>query len=322
MEEVTLERWSSGSNDPRYKVSIDPERISAGRSIFGPFLLLPVSIEGLHNKEDGRAAEDLFLIGGAMGWMDEIVLGLLIPPQIITPNNETLTVPLTDAQIAAMEDKRAGREAQLSVNLEGVASWPPNSVTQSNGVRATDTGAVRRQHGPLMRVVIHRDKWLDLLKIMGQGAKHVVELPEPKLPLISEKWREVIRLFNSAVSHHRNGLYESSLQECRRVVEGIRKVLCHSWGIDLSNKKDFADGTHAIRDRLVVAWGNAEKDRAQALKALLDAAWHWGNPSHHFGSGVPVRENSTFALELSSSLIAFAAQLLDAHPEPIATSTT
>ncbi len=291
---------------PAIRVQIDPTVIVGGRGIFGPVLFLPYT---LPNPEEASASMRLLSLEGWIGYgnVSESDARLLIPSQVVWPDNRTrLQVPLTDAQIEAIEEARKGGQVSLTVWLGGLAAV--GQVLES--VQSASSGYLG----------IERERWLTVLQQLGAGTRRLVELPEPRLPRDVPQWAECVRLLNGATQLHRSGEYEHALVNCRQIVEGIPRVLCAVWGfLQQQRNQTFANWVQALGDRLGTAW---PEDRLTPgmLQTMLTGAWRWSAPAPHYGTGIPLREDVAFALGLCTDLLLFASQVLQAHPDPIESS--
>ena len=304
--EWSLKTWDTYHNlqAPVIRVQIDPAVIAGGRGTFGPVLFLPYT---LPKPEEASASLRLLWLEGWIGYgqVSESDARLLIPSQVVWPSPQyRLQVPLTDAQIEAIEEARKGDQVNLTVWLGGLAS--------------SGQALVPVQSASSSYLGIKREHWLTVLHDLGAGARRLVELPEPRLPRGEQHWAECMRLLDGATHLHRSGDYEQALKNCRSVVEGIPQVLCTVWG--LPQKRDdqgFEGWMKELEHRLRNAW---QEDRLTPamLRTMIAGTWHWSAPAPHYGTGIPLREDVAFALGLCTDLLQFAAQVLQAHPDPIA----
>jgi hypothetical protein len=287
---------------PAIKVEIDPALIAGGRGTFGPVLFLPYT---LPKPEEASASLHLLSLEGWIGYgnISEADARLLIPSQIIWPDNRSrLQVPLTDAQIEAIEEARKGSQVNLTVWLGGLASVDQGLVP----IRSTSSG-----------FTIERERWLTVLQQLGAGTKRLVELPEPHLPQGDQRWAECLRLLDGATQFYRRVEYEQVLVNCREIVEGIPQVLCAVWGLPQKRSNQAFEGwMQELENRLSATWQNDDLTPGM-LRTMLTGAWHWSAPAPHYGTGIPLREDVAFALGLCTDLLQFAGQVLRAHPDPI-----
>src|SRR5271170_3559334 len=88
---------------PKAVVEIEPSRVTGTRSPFGP--LLQIFIQVIY--EDGKDMPLIF--EGMLCWPNQNV-GLHIPLQTVGRGTATLVVPISDQEIASLEQRRAGGE--------------------------------------------------------------------------------------------------------------------------------------------------------------------------------------------------------------------
>jgi hypothetical protein len=239
-----------------------------------------------------------------LGNVTESDARLAIPSQIVWPAPQyRLQAPITGAQIEAIEEARKGGQVNLTVWLGGVASGGQGLLP----VQSTNSSWL----------TIERERWLAVLQQLGAGTRRLVELPEPCLPREIPGWAECVRLLDGATQLYRSGDYEHALASCRQVIEGIPHVLCTAWGLPPQRDgQAFAGWTKEMENRLSAAWQNDDLTPGM-LQTMIAGAWRWLAPTPHYGTGIPQREDVTFALGLCTDLLQFAGQVLRAHPDPI-----
>lgn len=298
-----LKPW--GNNQDFAKVQIDPAVISGGRGTFGPMLFLPYT-----KQDEASAPLHLLSLEGWIGFGNESEshARLLIPSQIVWPGPQyRLQVPLTDAQIEAIEEARKGGQVNLTVWLGGLASVGQPLVSLVP-VQSSSSGYLG----------IEREHWLTVLQQLGASTRRLVELPEPRLPRGVSHWAECVRLLDGATQFYRSGEYEQVLVNCRQIAEGIPQVLCDVWGLPQKTRnQSVAQWVQAVETRLTAAWPDDPLTPGM-LQTMLTGAWRWSAPAPHYGTGIPLREDVAFALGLCTDLLQFASQVLLAHPDPIA----
>lgn len=300
-----LSPW--GNHPDSARVQIDPAEVWGGRGVFGPMLVLPYK---LPKREGSSASLELLSLEGwiGLGNVTESDARLPIPSQIVWPAPQyRLQVPITNAQIEAIEQIRNGGQVNLTVWLGGVASG--------------DQGVLAVQSTNSSWLTIERERWLAVLHQLGAGTRRLVELPEPHLPREAQQWAECMRLLDGATQLHRSGEYEHALVNCRAIVEGIPRVLCAVWGLpqQQNGQPPFAAWIQGLEARLRDAW---REDRLTPgmLQAMLTGAWRWLAPAPHYDTGIPQREDVAFALGLCTDLLLFASQVLQAQPDAIESS--
>lgn len=303
-----LTRWeeSHAMNNPNgIKITIDPALISGSRGAFGAALFLPYK----YTVPADSALTGLISLEGWIDWgfnnnaVNEA--RLRIPSQQVWPAPQyQLQVPLSDRQIEAIEHARNGSLVNLSVQLGGIAVGS-----------AELGGVVPVQNTILHSVVIERERWLTVLQQLKAGTRRLVELPEPRLPRDIPAWAECLRHLDAATLFYQRGEYEQVLISCRAIAEGIPHVLCEVWGLPPQGRRTFAQWITEIVNRLTTEWPE-DSHTPGMLQTMLTGTWRWSAPAPHYGTGIPLREDVTFALGVCTNLLHFAGQVLQAHPQP------
>jgi len=80
--------------------------------------------------------------------------------------------------------------------------------------------------------------------------------------------------------------------------------------------KSFEAWTRELGGRLGAAWPG-DQEAAKLLAELLNTAWHWSSPPHHYKAQTARRRETKFALQLATDLVEFGAHLMDTHPDPL-----
>ncbi len=309
-------------NNESVEVVIDPSLFQGMRGIFGPTLWMNFKYSTHSNVSINMALHSL---EGWITWPGEsnFLPGIAIPSQTIDPNTHMLYAPLTDEQIEAIEEKRAAGAVMLHITLRGLATIP----NVRHLVDEYDEAALRKKPleskpGPLpevrvvydqgQTVVIEREKWLAILDGLGAGKRRLIELPQPTLPSEDNaRWSECLRLLTEATRFYRAGQLEQVLGNCRRVIEGVTEVLCNRFGIIRDRRRGIRTWSQDLHMHLQSIWPN-DTEAANMFHALLTTSFTWTSSSHHYGSGIPAREEVSFALSLTTNLLVFGAQVLDA----------
>lgn len=149
--------------------------------------------------------------------------------------------------------------------------------------------------------------------LTGQGRATLVGRT---LPDRQTAWGEVMRHLHEAANACRQGRYEDTLKGCRLVVDGVATVLAEQWNVPKGDKT-YGLWVREIIGRLASAWPKEDQGQAKMIGALLEGTWAWTSPSHHYGTGVPAREEAAFTLHTTTALLSFMAQVLQAHPQPM-----
>lgn len=323
----TLTVWSRTGvqlNNISCRIAIDPARVYGAKSAFGATLRIPYELDWYPAELSSRGPCMLSLEGWLAAATDASdAKGILIPSQVSVPYN-ALAVPLTPEDIEAIEEQRRGDAAVLKITLSGLAIIPNANVQAIHQVRDGYGGDF--QETALERLDIHRvttqgdnslrierEQWLTILSQLGAGQRRLVEVPAPVLANEQNRWDECSRRLTEATQHYRRGEYEQAIAFCRSVVEGVATVVADTWSVPRQKGDNFEAWTKAVKGRLEHAW-DRDKEAPAMLSSLLFSAWTWTSPSLHYGSDIPLREETSFALSLCTDLLMFASQLLTAHP--------
>jgi len=319
----TTDFWLSGwanADNISIKVEIDPSMIRGQRGVFGPALLINIACTPI--VAPGIAGEaTLHSLDGWITWADEgnFGLGIRIPSQTVDPNTTSLLVPITDEQIKAINDRRSGDYVTLDVMLRGLATIPNPRVKvaqtlprqQQQGMPRLETKVVWEPRNAGQRVNIPLATWLTILKGLGAAKRRLVELPEPKLPPAdSASWETCLGLLSKA-SEAFPDKTDVVLSNCRRVIEGVVVVLGNHFGITRDPKKPMSVWAKDLPDQLKSVWSN-DPEASRLFFALLAAAFTWSSDTHHYNATVPQRDEAAFALELTTDLLVFGTQILEA----------
>ena len=307
------------------KIEIDPVAVSGQNGQFGRTLCFPYKLSG-----PGRSARVILRLLSVEGWIgavgeSEFVGRIRIPSQIISnnPNKPWLLVPVTDAQIEAIEEVRKGNAIGFTFWFAGLATVVASSSDEKvlAAIQAEGVGNPMPIESSYANILtIGREHWLTVLQGLGAGTRRLIELPEARLPRGIDAWAECLRLLDEATRLYQTGDYEHLLINCRAIAEGIPLVLCDVWGLPKKTKhQSVAKWLQTVEPQLTNAWPEDSKSPGM-LRTLLTGAWEWAAPAPHYGTGIPLREKGAFALELCTSLLHFAGQVLQAHPNLIVTA--
>jgi hypothetical protein len=133
------------------------QRFNADRSTFGGVLLLPVEVsQGLKGTP--------LMLAGTLRLTGERE-GLTIPAQSMIINENTLRIPITDDQVAQLEEKRSGAEPIFELSLRGIGTV--------DGVVVV----INSSHPVYLTVPLPR--WLKALESLAFGRRRLIELPPP-----------------------------------------------------------------------------------------------------------------------------------------------
>lgn len=309
-------------------LTFDPEGLSVSQANLGRMLALPAKLEMKLSLQGGPRTiyqDGEIRLTSLNGWIGLPRSSWSRPiPEHIQPSGQdqwvSLAVPLSDSDLEAMEDARSGGDLWLNMFIGGVAqllSKPqtyggnPVPYRQSETITLVSDSGGPAQGGGRSGLKVRRDKWLELLGQTGHR-RVLVELPFPNLPEHDKAWDEAMRHLSEATDAHRSGRHEDVLKGCRQVVDGVAETVGRQWGFP-RGKKRYQQWTTEMAQGLGEAWGPADKEKAVMVGSLLNATWAWTSPSHHTGP-VPKREEAAFALNLTTGLLSFVAQVMKAYP--------
>lgn len=209
--------------------------------------------------------------------------------------------------LAQIEEYRNGQALMLNVHLSAlvVANTKPGPQCRSElvSVETSSRG---------IRVTVPREHWISMLNRAGES-RYVVEIPGLSLPKQKSAWTSVMQLFEKTLQCHREGRYEDAVSGCRKIMEGIIEILASSWGLSvkldsgaIKPDRDWQKELHGRLEGVLTKPGSADM-----LATLIASMRTWSNSAHHFGSEIPMREESSFAIHLASNLLSYSAMLLN-----------
>jgi hypothetical protein len=313
---LRLSRWS-GSGGADFILELDLQTISAVPAHDGGILRLPFTSK----PDEVPFGSSLVAVSGRLVIAESVTNnnpGIKIPMQAWYPNHTTVEVPLTVTDMALAEIGRKSGDAQFWLELAALANVrhkPPAQPQQSTPwpTQPWMTTIVRDDTGMGLSFVVKKQDWLELLIAMGFGRARLVELPVAS-GAVGPEWAECMRLLESATGDVRSNRHDSAVGTCRKVVEGISRVLAKQWGVVIPNDHSMSERLKELAGRIAKAWPNDE-EAGQLLTSLYAAAWNWTSPEHHYGSPVPEQAEAEFAVMLAAALLTHAGYLLRVHPE-------
>ena len=101
-----------GIQDSPFTFDLDPSRLRGARTAFGAELYVSGDFEA------GSARP--LAMSGVLSWETENGYGLQIPMQPVGGGTATVAVPISDRQLASLEERRAGGEARLQIAQQRV----------------------------------------------------------------------------------------------------------------------------------------------------------------------------------------------------------
>jgi hypothetical protein len=310
---IYLSAWSS----PQYgnfTVAIDPSEITGRRDPAGGVLQIPVSTE----PEDYRTEQVIVALEGWLRTSNDpaSVLGIHAPLQTIPPNYRFIRFLVTHSQLAHIETQRAGGDALFALTLGGLANVPHGPIPDGQAHSPAAFTRPVRDNGNAAMLTIPQQQWLKVLREMGYGEVRTIELPMLSLKGIGGHWDECVRLLTKASDEHRTARSESAMASVRLIVEGLATVIAEAWGVPRKPSKSFEEWLKELQGRMAGVWPE-DAEAAKVLTTLYLTVWQWTSEAHHYRSRIPLYKEAGFAVGLAGELLAFAVQLLQAHPEPI-----
>src|ERR1700736_3588761 len=187
-----------------YVLDVDSARLQGSSSAFGAALLI-----GVLTPYEQPSKDVPLLFYGSLAWASETV-GLQIPAQPIRGGTSALVVPISDAQIAAIERTRKTAEANFSLRLRVIAQNEKGEVRHYGGVGGQDA----------YNYMVPRDRWHDALDACGYGRIRIIELPPPPEPATAD-WKAAADALAAAAAQVRSGDYAAAATWARKSLEHI-----------------------------------------------------------------------------------------------------
>lgn len=294
-------------------VTIDPDNLD----VQGRVLVIPGRVAFRFSFSPGGST----FYRNASGELTWVCGWLNFPPKLSLPTYPvrvgydyfSLGAQLGDRELEVLEDMRAGGDLQALFQMMGLIRVlaPPvkNEGTREPQWRPwalvrVETGSPGLTGGASFRVP--RERWLSLLGKLGKE-RFLVELPVLRLPEGVEAWKQVLGEYVGAEGQYRQGQYEYCLMDCRKVIEGVARVLSRCLNVEPVRR--FAPWVDRLAAQLRTELPQ-RKDRIDTLSALMVAAWAWSSKPHHYGGATPIRDEAATALHLIATVLTMAAQLV------------
>jgi hypothetical protein len=201
--------------------------------------------------------------------------------------------PISDTQLASIEERRAGGEPTFEITLTSLAE-------RADGVTASYKSSWSPQ--PLS---VPRDRWTDVLAACGYGRIHIVELPVP--PEVNDAWSRSAQMLARASAEFGNGRYGEAMGNARNSLQELVTVLERNLAI-VPTTPAFTPRVKAVGDELSRRHRRHGGDPYQVLASVIGAIFDFTSEPVHRGYDVPNRDDATFALSLASALHAFLAR--------------
>jgi len=155
----------SESDQDWVKIEIDPMAVSGQSGQLSRTLCFPYTL--IQRERPVRASLRLLSVEGWLGGSGETdyVGRIRIPSQIISnnPNRPWLQVPVTDEQIAAIEETRKGNPANFTLWFAGQATVAPVSQEAATTLQRDGIGIVTPVESSSSFLTVPRERWLEVL---------------------------------------------------------------------------------------------------------------------------------------------------------------
>ena len=300
---VRMEAWGD-PNRTQFEVKVDPTGIILRPADSGCQLDINLEVTPDGTKVAGPC---LLAVQGTLRIADPTSqAGVEFPMQAIGPNFKTIRVPLSFADLAHVEARRADAlEIMCSIAMSGLAN-----IVVDQGLR---TMAVHSNMAAPFS--IGREQWLTMLARAGRGWTRLVELPM-LAGTQAMQFASCNALLERATGEYRMHASESAIATCRLVVEGMVSVVADHWAVPRKPGQSMDGWLRELEGRLTTAWPD-DAGAAEALVGLYSVLWSWTSQKHHYGSKVPLYQEASFVIGLTAELLTHAGHLITAHPDQV-----
>ncbi len=276
-----------GRQDNAFSLEVDPAQFRGWRSAFGAHL----QIHGL--LEYDRTKVVPLEIAGTLAWHTDATFGLHVPAQPVGNGGSiALALPISDAQLASIEARRAGGEANLVMNLTAL------------GRRALDGAATSfRMAGSPTPYIVPRDRWAEAIAACGVGRIRIVELLVPT-ESVSDAWSRSAEMLARASAEFAQGRHGESMGNARNALQEMVTVLESALAI-VPKSLAFAPRVKELGERLSALHERRGADPYAVLASVIRAVFDFASDPVHRGFDVPNRDDAMFALSLATALYEF-----------------
>jgi hypothetical protein len=209
-------------------------------------------------------------------------------------NRNEFVVPIADEQLVRFEDRRAGGEAMLSLQLWGIAEQSP-----SGPVEAVTCGTFAQTFS------VPRDRWLEVLDNCGFGKRRIVELPA--VPVGARSWEGISARLEAASRELAAGRSGASLVETRVALERLADALGSDLGI-ARDKNSFANYVEMIGKKLKEFQGDQKVAPYELVVRLIKTAFGFTSEPPHQGLDRSARDDAELALSTVMMLYSYLAR--------------
>lgn len=225
---------------------------------------------------------------------------LAIPLQPLLFNRSELAIPVSDDQLARLDERRAGNEPRFTLHLWGTA-------------QETATGTLRNVRGGNFptNVQVPRDQWLVILKACGFGERLLIELPAPPTDLAGD-WKTAAASLAAAANRLAAGEPGVALGEVRialeRIADGVGARLEITRANASGKKMPLANYVDVIASDLKKRHFDDTDDPFAVLSALFKATFGFCSEPGHTSFDVSARNDAVLALSVASALYSYLAR--------------
>lgn len=272
-----------GIQDNPFVVDFDPGQFRGTRTTFGAEWYVPLLFKGMAGRP--------LAASGTLAWATENGYGLQIPMQPVGGGSCALTVPISDHELARIDERRAGGESLLQLSLN-VLALRPNGTT-----------AIYKPYGPLNYTIpLHR--WIAMLADTGFGKIQIVELPVP--PDANGAWEQSARQLGEASVRFRQGDYGVSTGCSRIALQQMVEVLERALAIT-PKTPPLGPRIQVLTKQLNELHQKYSFDPYVVIARLIQATFDFASDPVHRGYEYPTREDAALALSLATALHRFLA---------------
>jgi hypothetical protein len=263
-------------------------RLDVDRSTFGGLLKVPAE---LSNELHGIP----LMIAGTLKLAGERE-GLAIPAQTPLVNENTLRIPISDEQIARLEEKRAGNAPTFELLLRGVASLDGSTVI------------VNSTHPVNLPVPL--EVWLKTLDKLGFGKRRLIELP-PIPARDGVTWEAAAIQIQAAAQRLASGDSGAAMTEARTALQRTLEAVGLSLGVTPQKGGPIGPFVDQITAALNARHEKKSDDPylalADAVKLVKSCAGFASDPPHT-GLLKAERVSAELALSLATALYCYFAR--------------
>jgi hypothetical protein len=236
-------------------------RFNGDRSTFGGVLKLPVEL-----------SRDLpgtpLMLAGTLRLTGETE-GLSIPAQTMLVNENTIRIPISDEQLARLEDKRLGKAPMFELFLRGIGTVDGSIV-------------ILNSHHPV-NLPVPLEEWLKVLDQLGFGKRRLIELP-PAPARAGKTWAAAAAQIQEASRRLSKGDSGGAMLEARNALQRTLEAAGESIGRPQAEKEAFTNFGKALaaglRSRHVDRSDDPHAVLADAVTLAISTFGFGSDPGH------------------------------------------